>query len=52
MKSIQIFKEGTDELIASFEEDDEGHIKGITKDDIFVKVDGNILKKENLKIEP
>ncbi|MDD5851848.1 MAG: hypothetical protein PUC87_06845 [Galactobacillus timonensis] len=43
MKSVQVYIRGTDEVLASFEEQDDGQIIGITRDDIAVAVDGEIL---------
>ena len=43
MKSVKVYLKDTDEVLASFEEQDDGQILGITRDDIAVAVDGEIL---------
>jgi hypothetical protein len=43
MKSVKVYIRDTDEVLASFEEQDDGQIIGITRDDIAVAVDGEIL---------
>lgn len=43
MKAFQIYKENTDEAIASFEEDERGNVFGIIKDGYKAKVDGHEL---------
>lgn len=43
MKSVKVYLKDTDEVLASFEEQDDGQIIGITRDDIAVAVDGEIL---------
>lgn len=51
MKSIQVFKKETDEIIASFEELPSGKIIGIIKDGYEATANGKELIKENLKIK-
>ena len=43
MKSVKVYLKDTDEVLASFEEQDDGQIIGITRNDIAVAVDGEIL---------
>ena len=49
MKSVQVYIRDTDEVLASFEEQDGGQIIGIMRDDVAVAVDGKILNIANEK---
>ncbi|MDD7086650.1 MAG: hypothetical protein SPH34_01515 [Lachnospiraceae bacterium] len=49
MKSVQVYIRDTDEVLASFEEQDDGQIIGIMRDDVAVAVDGEILNIANEK---
>lgn len=44
MKYVTVYLKDSDEIIASFEENENGVIVGITREDVEVLVDGEVLE--------